>query len=44
MRDQGVHVIDLIRWFGGEPKQLYGVVQNSFWSSELDDNAFYYFK
>lgn len=38
--DQGVHIIDLVRWFGGEPKQVYGLVQTKFWQTQVDDNAF----
>lgn len=38
--DQGVHVIDLARWFGGEFKSVYGLAQTKFWKTELDDNTF----
>lgn len=38
--DQGVHVIDLIRWFGGEIIEVYGKVETKFWSIEVEDNAF----
>ncbi len=38
--DQGVHLIDLARWFGGEPASVYGLVQTKFWPTELEDNAF----
>ncbi len=38
--DQGVHVIDLIRWFGGEITEVYGRVETSFWPMEVEDNAF----
>lgn len=37
--DQGVHVIDLIRWFGGEITEVYGRVETSFWDIEVEDNA-----
>lgn len=37
--DQGVHVIDLIRWFGGEVTDVYGRVETSFWDIEVEDNA-----
>ena len=38
--DQGVHVIDLIRWFGGEIKELTGRVETKFWEMEVEDNAY----
>lgn len=38
--DQGVHVIDLIRWFGGEISEVYGNVATKFWNMEVEDNAF----
>jgi predicted dehydrogenase len=38
--DQGVHVIDLIRWFGGEITEVYGQVETKFWPLEVEDNAF----
>lgn len=38
--DQGVHVIDLIRWFGGEITELTGTVETKFWEMEVEDNAF----
>ena len=38
--DQGVHVIDLIRWFSGEVLQVYGKAETKFWNIEVEDNAF----
>lgn len=38
--DQGVHIIDLIRWFGGEINEVYGNVDTKFWPLEVEDNAF----
>ena len=38
--DQGVHVIDLIRWFGGEITELSGNVETKFWQMEVEDNAY----
>jgi predicted dehydrogenase len=38
--DQGVHVIDLIRAFGGEVASVYGRVETKFWPIEVEDNAF----
>ena len=45
--DQGVHLIDLSRWFLGEFEQVFGSVSTYFWRSKqdslnrnLEDNAF----
>ena len=38
--DQGVHIIDLIRWFGGEISELTGNVETKFWDMEVEDNAY----
>jgi len=38
--DLGVHIIDLARWFGGEPEEVYGLTQTKFWKTKVDDNAF----
>jgi len=38
--DQGVHIIDLIRWFGGDIAEVYGKVETKFWQMEVEDNAF----
>ncbi|MDR3611415.1 MAG: Gfo/Idh/MocA family oxidoreductase [Ignavibacteriaceae bacterium] len=38
--DQGVHIIDLIRWFGGGIKEVIGKVETKFWDLEVEDNAF----
>jgi|ERR1035437_461019 predicted dehydrogenase len=38
--DQGVHIIDLIRWFAGEVNEVYGSVETKFWPLEVEDNAF----
>ena len=38
--DQGVHLVDLARWFGGEMKTVYGLAQTKFWKTKVDDNAF----
>jgi predicted dehydrogenase len=38
--DQGVHVIDLMRWFGGEFTEVYARVETKFWPIEIEDNAF----
>lgn len=42
--DQGVHLIDLSRWFGGEIKSVFGKVKTKYWNIEAEDNAFIYLK
>ena len=38
--DQGVHVIDLTRWFLGNFSDIGGHAQTCFWNMPVDDNAF----
>jgi predicted dehydrogenase len=38
--DQGVHVIDLIRWFGGEIVEVSGRVETKYWEMDVEDNAY----
>ena len=38
--DQGVHLIDLSRWFLGDFTQVSGAAQTYFWNQKVDDNAF----
>lgn len=38
--DQGVHIVDLARWFGGEFTKVYGRTETKFWDTKVDDNAF----
>jgi len=38
--DQGVHLIDLSRWFAGEIKNAFGKSKTKFWPIEVEDNAF----
>jgi predicted dehydrogenase len=39
--DQGVHVLDLIRWFMGEFKEVTGFITTRHWAiAPLEDNAF----
>lgn len=37
LRDIGTHVIDLLRYFGGEIETIDGVVENLIYQSEVDD-------
>lgn len=38
--DQGVHVIDLARWFLGEFTNIEGFAHTYYWNMPVDDNAF----
>jgi predicted dehydrogenase len=38
--DQGVHLIDLARWFAGEFTQVTGHVGTFFWDMPVEDNGF----
>jgi predicted dehydrogenase len=38
--DQGVHLIDLARWFLGEFEQVCGYAPTFYWNMPVDDNAF----
>lgn len=40
LMDQGVHLIDLARWFLGEFVDVRGFAQTFFWDMPVDDNAF----
>lgn len=38
--DQGVHLIDLTRWFLGDVARVSGVTTTSFWDMPVEDNGF----
>lgn len=38
--DQGVHLIDLFRFFFGPVEEVYGLTPTLFWKMEVEDNAF----
>jgi len=41
LMDQGVHAIDLSRWFLGEFSEAFGYISTKFWkNSQVEDNAF----
>ena len=42
--DQGVHVVDLFRWFLGDFEECFGYTSNYFWNMDVEDNAFALFK
>ncbi|HLH92627.1 MAG TPA: Gfo/Idh/MocA family oxidoreductase [Xanthobacteraceae bacterium] len=37
--DQGIHMVDLIRLFGGEFEEVYSFVSNDYWGYDVEDNA-----
>ncbi len=42
--DQGVHVVDLFRWFIGDFEEAFGYIPTFYWNMEVEDNAFAFFK
>lgn len=41
LTDQGVHVLDLIHWFAGQPQDVFGFLQTAVWPLDpLEDSAF----
>jgi predicted dehydrogenase len=38
--DQGIHMVDLMRLFGGEFNEVRSFVSNDFWKHDVEDNAF----
>lgn len=44
MLDQGVHVVDLFRWFAGDFAEAFGFAPTCFWQMEVEDNAFALFR
>ena len=38
--DQGVHMIDLSRWFLGDFREIQGYAHTYFWDMPVDDNGF----
>ncbi len=42
--DQGVHVVDLFRWFMGDFEEAFGYVPTCSWNIPVEDNAFALFK
>lgn len=38
--DQGIHMVDLIRLFGGEFVEVKSFVSNNYWNFDVEDNAF----
>lgn len=42
--DQGSHVVDLFRWFGGNFNTVSGYIKTYLWGDEVEDNAFAVFR
>jgi len=42
--DQGVHVVDLFRWFLGDFYEAFGTISTYYWNMEVEDNAFALFR
>jgi len=38
--DQGIHMLDLIRFFCGEFEEVKSFITNDFWKHDIEDNAF----
>ena len=38
--DQGIHLVDMMRLFGGEFTDVHAIVSNRFWSHDVEDNAY----
>ena len=40
LMDQGIHALDLFRWFAGEFSEVTATIARSFWPADVEDNAF----
>ncbi len=38
--DQGIHMVDLLRLFGGEFTEIHSFISNGFWNFDVEDNAY----
>lgn len=38
--DQGIHMVDLLRLFGGEYQEVHSFISNDFWKHDVEDNAY----
>ena len=38
--DQGIHMVDLMRLFAGEFKEVYSFIENNHWNYDVEDNAY----
>ena len=42
--DQGIHLIDLARWFAGDFIEIRGYIDTFFWNMSVEDNGFLWLK
>lgn len=38
--DQGIHMVDMMRLFGGEFSEVHSFVSNAYWHHDVEDNAY----
>ena len=38
--DQGIHMLDLMRYFAGDFTSVHSFISNSFWNFDVEDNAY----
>ena len=38
--DQGIHMLDLIRYFSSDYEEIHSFVSNNYWNHDVEDNAF----
>jgi len=38
--DQGIHMVDLLRLFGGDYSKVYSFISNEYWKYDVEDNAY----
>lgn len=38
--DQGIHMLDLMRYFGGDFTDVHSYISNAFWNFDVEDNAY----
>jgi predicted dehydrogenase len=42
--DQGIHAIDLFRWFLGDFQEAFGYIGTWFWNTSVEDNVFAFYR
>jgi predicted dehydrogenase len=38
--DQGIHMVDLIRYFSGDFKEVHSFISNNYWNYDVEDNTY----
>ena len=38
--DQGIHMVDLVRLFGGQYQNVFSFISNDYWKYDVEDNAY----